>query len=153
MRITWVKVPVKAYDQHGEATVTSNLWPVLLPHDFAEALVNNNFHDLLGHLDPAVLAEYWACWLEAQRLFDHPARGQDARHLLPVQLHGDEGTAHKKQCMILSWQMELSRCKGHALCSRFLIALIPSKYYVKSDGAPTLQSIFSAATFFLPVRL
>ena len=136
-----VRVPVRI---RRTGQIVMRWWPLLMPHVLFAAMFKS---DTFGRvLPPGVMCPqvFW----DQVRLEDwaqhHPAYQHDVRYMLPLRLHGDEGTMHgKKPGLVLQWQSLLQH--GSCWDSRFLVAIVPTHQCVRQNKFNfTWQGIFEA---------
>lgn len=137
----YVRIPVRV-PRTGK--VVAKWWPVLLPHILFAAMYREGVFGRLcppGKLDPGT---FWGSVRDEEWAQNHPAYQHDVRYVLPLRLHGDEGTMHgKTPGLVVQWQSLLQ----HASCwdSRFLVTIIPTRRCVTGNKWNfTWQGIFRA---------
>lgn len=141
---TYIQVPIR---RHKGGFVERVAWPVFLPHEFFGALVDAGLARLLQS-QPHDALVFWQNAKHEPWARDHPvyqlpeSQWQD---IIPIRLHGDEGTGAKKRpVMVLSWQSVLIHAP--AWLSRFLVCVIPSKFFVYGPRGEnqTIEPIYDA---------
>lgn len=75
-----------------------------------------------------ILDTYWRCFKLDQP--DHPADPTS----IPIQLHGDEGTAFQKSHLLLTWMSEVSPHKGDSMAAHLVITEMPNALYAFGEN-------------------
>ena len=123
-----VLIPVRNRRGHGHKLVR---WPVLLPHEFFAALHDAGRMDVFTGTDNGAVAAFWSGVKEERWCRVHPAHADPTAlpWTIPVRIHGDEGTGHKKQpTMIISWGSAVAH--GESQLTRLLFTVVPARAYV-----------------------
>ena len=116
-------IPIRV-QQGGASVVQIVPWPLILPHKFASALVEQGrLSMLLG--DRSVRDRFW-----------HVSKDQypelaavDSRTSAPICLYGDEATIFRQSVMAIHWCASLNPSISNSAASRFLICILPSEHY------------------------
>ena len=147
--ITWHQVPIQNDDDELEI----KSWPLMLPHNMAlapvlypmlchllfanfscsfkhhqvDAIMRSGHREILGHADEI----YWEK-LHHHHGFPKPPAGSD---FLGFNLYGDEGQIFDHvEHLCLNWASELSPFWKNSRYSRFLIGMVPSRMFWKTDA-------------------
>jgi hypothetical protein len=124
MPIVGVPVPLRG---KRRGSVVHRKWPCIAPHEFFSRLWSLNlFHNVTPPGAPSC-GMFWAGQDGEEWKESHPAtqRGGDMTFVVPVRIHGDEGSGFRKRpTYIIQWQSALHH--GASMDSRFLIAVIPT---------------------------
>ena len=155
LAITWVEVPIK---QRRSRAIKRVRYPVIAPHEMFAAAWRCQ-HPMFQVSTEQVL-EFWDVVGPEEWSKAHPVRAKSREDLgkaVPVMLHGDEGTGHKKRGLfVLQWGPVLHAVNTtNVLDSRLLITVVPSRLFVKGPRKRnlTLDAIYKFVTWSIGVML
>jgi hypothetical protein len=153
LEISWIRVPVK---QRRSRAVQHVRYPIIAPHEMLSAAWRCQ-HPMFRVSREEVL-QFWDMVAPEEWSAVHPVRAksrEDLSKALPIMLHGDEGTGHKKRGLfILQWGPVLGG-GTNVLDSRLLITVIPSRLCVKGPRKRnlTLDTVYRFVTWSIAQML
>ena len=123
--VKFVNVPlaVEPLCEDEVASVGIEPWPILLPGDILQALVD------AGHIDLLIgdRGDRDMYWNAMQR--DFPCINLDPGTCAALAIYGDEATVFRESCMCLHMAPVHCPARTDSLLSRYLLAIIPSSKY------------------------